>query len=100
MSQTLVPLHDRVVILPEDGPDQTPGGIFLPEMAKEKPQRGIVNAVGPGRYENGIRIAPSVEEGDRVLYARYSGTEIKVDGVKLLLIKESEILAIIRGDGD
>jgi chaperonin GroES len=76
----------------------TAGGIILPETAKEKPQEGKILAAGPGeRDEDGKRIAMEVKVGDRVLYAKYSGTEVKVDGKKLLILKENDILAIVEG---
>jgi len=76
----------------------TAGGIILPETAKEKPQEGKILAAGPGdRDEDGKRVAMDVKVGDRILYAKYSGTEVKVDGKKLLILRESDILAIVEG---
>lgn len=96
MSISLKPLGNRVVIEPQEQEEVTPGGIVLPETAKEKPQKGTVLAVGPGeRDEDGERIPLDVTEGDVVLYAKYSGTEIKVDGKKLLILRESDLLAIV-----
>lgn len=91
------PLQDRVLIDPSEAEDVTPGGIYLPEQAKEKPQQGVILAIGPGKYaDRGThRIRPDVEVGDRVLYTRYSGTEVKSSGQKLLLVKESDLLAVI-----
>ena len=92
----LKPLADRLVVEPIEQEDVTAGGIILPETAKEKPQQGKVIAAGPGRIdEAGKRVAMEVKKGDRVLYAKYSGTEIKQDGKKLLILRESDILAVV-----
>ncbi len=96
MALNLKPLGSRVVIEPIEQEDITPGGIVLPETAKEKPQRGKVLSAGDGdRDDHGKRIALDVKAGDVVLFAKYSGTEIKVDGKKLLILRESDILAIV-----
>jgi chaperonin GroES len=96
MSMSLKPLGNRVVVEPIEQEDVTPSGIVLPETAKEKPQKGKVLSVGPGdRDEDGKRIPMDVSEGDVVLFAKYSGTEIKVDGKKLLILRESDLLAIV-----
>ncbi|MFO7624972.1 MAG: co-chaperone GroES [Anaerolineales bacterium] len=96
MSISLKPLGNRVVVEPIEQEDVTPSGIVLPETAKEKPQKGKVLSVGPGdRDEDGKRIPMDVSEGDTVLFAKYSGTEIKVDGKKLLILRESDLLAIV-----
>lgn len=96
MSITLKPLGSRVVIEPIEEEDKTAGGIFLPENAKEKPQRGTVLAIGPGdRDESGKRIPLDVTTGDQVLFAKYAGSEIKLDGKKLLIMRESDLLGII-----
>jgi chaperonin GroES len=96
MTLKLKPLGNRVVIEPVEQEEITAGGIVLPETAKEKPQQGIILAVGQGaRDEDGKRIAMDVEVGNRVLYAKYSGTEIKLDGKKLLILREDDILAIV-----
>jgi chaperonin GroES len=96
MSISLKPLGNRVVVKPVEEEDITAGGIVLPESAKEKPQKGEILALGPGeRDDDGKRIELDVAEGDIVLYAKYSGTEIKVDGEKLLILRESDILAIV-----
>ena len=96
MSISLKPLGNRVVVEPIEQDDVTPSGIVLPETAKEKPQKGKVLSVGPGdRDEDGKRIPMDVSEGDTVLFAKYSGTEIKVDGKKLLILRESDLLAIV-----
>ncbi len=88
------PLDDRVVVEAVESDDQTPGGIYLPDTAKEKPQEGIVIAVGPGKVlENGERAEPSVKTGDRVLYGKYGGTEIEAGGKEYLVMRESDILA-------
>jgi chaperonin GroES len=92
----LKPLGDRVVIQPTEQEEQTTLGIFLPETAKEKPQQGKIIAAGPGaRKETGERIAMDVKVDDKVLYAKYAGTTIKLDGKELLILKESDILAIV-----
>jgi chaperonin GroES len=96
MSVNLKPLADRLVVEPKERDEVTPSGLVLPETAKEKPQEGEVLAVGPGRRDDdGNRIAMDVAVGDRVLYAKYGGTEIKIDGKKLLILKESDVLAIL-----
>ncbi len=93
----LKPLADRVVIEPSDREERTASGIILPETAKEKPQEGKIVAVGPGRRDDdGKLIAMDVKEGDTVLFAKYAGTEIKIDDKKLLILKESDILAIVQ----
>jgi chaperonin GroES len=98
MALNLKPLGSRVVIEPIEQEDITAGGIVLPETAKEKPQRGKVLSAGDGdRDDHGKRIALDVKVGDTVLFAKYSGTEIKVDGKKLLILRESDILAIVEG---
>lgn len=96
MADKLKPLADRVVVEPIEEEEVTSGGIVLPETAKEKPQRGKVVATGPGaRDEAGKHIEMEVSKGDVVLFAKYSGTEIKMDGKKLLILRESDVLAII-----
>jgi len=93
---SLKPLGNRVVIEPNEQEEVTSGGIVLPETAKEKPQKGKVLSVGPGdRDEDGKRIPMDVKEGDTVLFAKYAGTEIKVEGKKLLIMRESDLLAIV-----
>jgi chaperonin GroES len=90
------PLGGRVLIVPIEQEELTAGGIILPETAKEKPQEGKILAVGPGdRDDQGKRIAMDVKVGDKVLFAKYSGTEVKMDGKKLLILRESDILGII-----
>ena len=92
----LRPLSDRLVVEPQEKEEKTASGIILPETAKEKPQKGTVLAAGPGRIDDdGKRIEMDVKIGDVVLYARFAGTEIKIDDRKLLILKESDILAIV-----
>jgi chaperonin GroES len=92
----LKPLGDRLVVKPIEQEDVTSTGIFLPETAKEKPQQGKVIAAGPGaRKENGDRIALDVQLNDTVLYAKYAGTTIKLDGQEYLILKETDVLAIV-----
>ena len=94
MAINLQPLADRLVVKPIEREDITKGGIFLPDTAKEKPQEGKVLAVGPGRLtEDGKRIAMDVKVGDIVIYAKYGGTEIKVDDEEVMILRESDILA-------
>jgi chaperonin GroES len=96
MKLNLKPLGDRVVIKPLEQEEVTPSGIVLPETAKEKPQKGEILSVGPGaRDEDGKRIAMDVKAGDKVLFAKYAGTEIKIDSEKLLILRESDILAVL-----
>src|SRR3990172_7485987 len=96
MKLNLNPLGDRLVIKPLEGEEVTPSGIVLPETAKEKPQKGEVLAVGPGaRDEDGKRIVMDVKAGDKVLFAKYAGTEIKIDNEKVLILRESDVLAIV-----
>jgi chaperonin GroES len=96
MSTNLKPLADRLVVEPVEQEEMTASGLVLPETAKEKPQKGTVIASGPGRRDDdGKRIEMDVAVGDVVLYAKYAGTEIKVDSKKLLILKESDVLAII-----
>ena len=96
MALNLKPLGDRVVVEPIEQEDISAGGIILPETAKEKPQKGTIIAVGPGaRDESGKRMVLDVEKGDIVLFAKYAGTEFKMDGKKLLILKESDLLAVV-----
>ncbi|MCL6445175.1 MAG: co-chaperone GroES [Alicyclobacillus sp.] len=92
---TLKPLADRVVVKALDREEKTASGIYLPDTAKEKPQEGEVIAVGPGRLEDGKRVALDVKVGDRVIFSKYAGTEFKVDGQEVLILRESDILAIV-----
>jgi len=91
----LKPLGDHVLVKPLSKEEKTQGGIILPDTAKEKPQAGEVIAVGPGRLlENGTRVQPEVKIGDKVIYAKYGGSEIKLDAVEYLILRETDILAI------
>ena len=90
------PLHDRVVVRRVDSEEKSAGGIIIPDTAKEKPSEGVVEAVGPGaRDESGKVVALDVKVGDRVLFGKWSGTEIKLDGEDLLIMKESDIMGVI-----
>lgn len=92
----LKPLGDRLIVEPIEQEEMTPSGIVLPETAKEKPMQGKVLATGPGaRKDDGTRIAMDVSDGDTVLYAKYAGTEVKIDDKKYLILKESDVLAIV-----
>lgn len=93
------PLADRVVVKPLEETEQMKGGLYIPDTAKEKPQQGEVVAVGPGRLsDEGKRIEPELKVGDRVIYGKYSGTEVTVDSDDLLILRESDVLAVI-GNG-
>lgn len=95
-SVTLKPLADRILVEPIEAEETTASGIVLPDTAKEKPQQGKVIAVGAGRVkDNGERLPMSVKEGQTVLFARYAGTEVKLDGTKYLIMSENEVLAIV-----
>ena len=90
------PLADRVVVKPLEETEQMKGGLYIPETAKEKPQQGEIVAVGPGRMsDSGERIAPELKAGDRVLYGKYSGTEVTVGDEQYLILRESDVLAVI-----
>ena len=92
------PLHDRIVVKRITAEEKTAGGIIIPDTAKEKPMEGEVIAVGPGaRNEQGAIVALDVKSGDRVLFGKWSGTEVKLDGEELLIMKESDIMGIIEG---
>ena len=91
----LNPLDDRVIVKPQEAEIQTASGIYLPEGAKEKPQTGTILSAGPGkRDDDGKRVAMNVKQGDTVLYGKYSGTEIEIDGEKLMIMRESELLGV------
>lgn len=91
------PLADRVVVKPLEETEQMKGGLYIPDTAKEKPQQGEIVAVGPGRLtDDGKRIEPEVKKGDLVLYGKYSGQEVTIDDQELLIVKESEILAVLQ----
>ena len=92
------PLHDRVVVRRLDAEEKTKGGIIIPDTAKEKPQEGEIVAVGPGgRDESGKLVPLDVKKGDRILFGKWSGTEIKIDGEELLIMKESDVMGVIEG---
>jgi chaperonin GroES len=92
------PLHDRVVVRRIEEDDRTPGGIIIPDTAKEKPQQGEVVAVGPGARDEKGQVQPlDVKAGDRILFGKWSGTEVKIDGEELLIMKESDILGVLEG---
>jgi chaperonin GroES len=101
MATTIKPLHDRVILRRlDETSNQTAGGLFIPDSAKEKPQEGEVIAAGDGKYkENGERQPLDVKAGDRVLFGKYSGSEIKIDGEEFLIMREDEILGIIERAG-
>ena len=94
-AQKVAPLADRVVIRPSEETEQMRGGLYIPDTAKEKPQQGEVLAVGPGRYDEGKRVPLEVKVGDKILYGKYSGTEVTIDNEPVLILRESDILAII-----
>lgn len=91
----VAPLADRVVVRPLEETEQMRGGLYIPDTAKEKPQQGEVVATGPGRTEDGKRVALEVKVGDKVLYGKYSGTEVTIEGEQLLILRESDILAVV-----
>ena len=91
------PLGDRVVVLPMEETEQMRGGLYIPDTAKEKPQQGEIVAVGPGRFEKGERVPMELSAGQTVLYGKYSGTEVTFDNEQYLIIKESDVLAIMGG---
>ena len=94
-SVKVAPLADRVVIKALDEAEQMRGGLYIPDTAKEKPQQGEIIAVGPGRFEKDKRVPMEIKAGDKVLYGTYSGTEVTIDGEQLLILRESDVLAII-----
>jgi chaperonin GroES len=89
------PLADRVVVKPLEEAEQMRGGLYIPDTAKEKPQQGEVVAVGPGRFEEGNRVPMDVKVGDKVLYGKYSGTEVTIDNEQYLILRESDVLAVV-----
>ncbi|HEY8673452.1 MAG TPA: co-chaperone GroES [Candidatus Dormibacteraeota bacterium] len=101
MSLNLRPLADRVVVKPVERDEMTKSGIVLPDTAKEKPQEGIIEAVGNGRYneQTGVRVALDVKVGDRVMYAKYAGSEVKIDDTEYLILGEKDILAVVEKNG-
>jgi len=92
---SIKPLADRVLVKPDTAEEKTSSGIIIPDTAKEKPQRGTIVAAGPGKVENGNKIEMSVKEGDKVLYGKYAGTELSLDGEDYLIMRESDILGIV-----
>ena len=95
MAQSITPLADRVLVEPAPAESTTASGIIIPDTAKEKPQKGTVVAAGPGKVENGTKVDMTVKQGDSVLYGKYAGTEVTVDGKELLIMKEYDILGIL-----
>jgi chaperonin GroES len=94
----LRPLHDRILVRRLDPAEQVKGGIIVPDTAKEKPQEGVVVAVGNGKLlENGTRLEMAVKEGDHILFGKYSGTDVKIEGEELLILREDDVLAITEG---
>jgi chaperonin GroES len=91
----VAPLADRVVVKPLEDAETMRGGLYIPDTAKEKPQQGEIVAVGPGRFEDGKRVPMDVKAGDKVLYGKYSGTEVTVEGEQYLILRESDVLAVI-----
>ncbi len=94
-STRVAPLADRVVVKALEDTEQMRGGLFIPDTAKEKPQQGEIIAVGPGRYEKNVRVPMELKTGDRVLYGKYSGSEVTIDNEQYLILRESDVLAVI-----
>ena len=94
-SEKVNPLSDRVVVRALEETEQMRGGLYIPDTAKEKPQQGEIIAVGPGKFEDGKRVPMEVKVGDKVLYGKYSGTEVTIDNNQYLILRESDVLAII-----
>jgi chaperonin GroES len=95
MGVSLQPLEDRIVVKPSEGEEMTASGLVIPDTAKEKPQEGEVLAVGPGRCEDGNRVPLDVKVGDKVIYSKYGGTEVKISGDELLILSARDVLAIV-----
>jgi chaperonin GroES len=95
VSVNVGPLADRVVVRSLDRNEQTRGGLFIPDTAKEKPQEGEILAVGAGRFDDGKRVPMEVKVGDKVLFGKYSGTEVMIDGEPLLILRETDVLAVL-----
>jgi chaperonin GroES len=93
---SIQPLGDRVVVRAQEAEEKTASGLFIPDTAKEKPQKGTIIAAGPGRVENGTKIDMTVKKGDTVLYGKYSGTEISLDDEEYLIMRETDILGILK----
>lgn len=91
----LQPLHDRVIIRPLEETETMRGGLYIPDTAKEKPQQGEIIAVGPGRFEKGERVPMELKVSQKVLYGKYAGTEVTIDEVEYLIIKEADVLAVV-----
>jgi chaperonin GroES len=91
----VAPLADRVVVKALEDTEQMRGGLFIPDTAKEKPQQGEIIAVGPGRYEKNVRVPMEVKVGDKVLYGKYSGTEVTINNEQYLILRESDVLAVV-----
>ena len=94
-STKVSPLADRVVVKALEETEQMRGGLYIPDTAKEKPQQGEIVAVGPGRFDEGKRVPMDVKVGDKVLYGKYSGTEVVIEGEPLLILRESDVLAVL-----
>jgi len=98
MAAKIKPLEDRILVKQSEAEETSPGGIVLPDTAKEKPQRGEVVAVGPGKVlDDGTRARMEVEKGNEIFYGKYAGTEVEIDGEQYVIIKESDILGIVEG---
>ncbi len=95
MGASLQPLEDRIVVKPSEGEEMTASGLVIPDTAKEKPQEGEVLAVGPGRFEDGQRVPLDVKVGDKVIYSKYGGTEVKLGSDELLILSARDVLAIV-----
>ena len=95
MGVSLQPLEDRIVVKPSEGEEMTASGLVIPDTAKEKPQEGEVLAVGPGRFEDGNRVPLDVKVGDKVIYSKYGGTEVKLAGDEYLILSARDVLAIV-----
>jgi chaperonin GroES len=95
MASSIKPLADRVLVEPAAAETTTASGIIIPDTAKEKPQKGTVVSAGPGKVENGTKVDMTVKEGDTVLYGKYAGTEVTIEGKELLIMRESDILGIL-----
>jgi len=95
MGVSLQPLEDRIVVKPSEGEEMTASGLVIPDTAKEKPQEGEVIAVGPGRFEDGDRVPLDVKVGDKVIYSKYGGTEVKLAGDEYLILSARDVLAIV-----
>src|ERR671922_2051551 len=94
-TKTIKPLEDRILVQPEEGEETTTSGLVIPDTAKEKPQEGSVVAVGPGRFEDGTRVPLDVSVGDTVIYSKYGGTEVKVEGDEYLILSARDVFAVV-----